>query len=388
MRSAALCLLVTSICALPCLADEPINAEKVAATFESVFECVLDQHIDPPTRQEMVLALVRHLHPQDSPATRAELSRTISELGSKEALYQFMRAELQRNHAQLHADSERPNRWDLDWLSSTIPGGIQLEEPKDVDVEEQLAANRYVGIGVQLSKQQNDFVFNLVMENGTAARGGILSGDHLLKVNGVPVAGDMQHVVDQLRGPEGSAFQVTVRTEQNDPRDIELKRQVVVMKTLRLEPLKAEDTTAVIAVENIKASSVHELQTLIEQLPDSVDKVRLQLEFDGNFHYFCLFADALLDAGRLGRVVTRQGSRLISTSDGNVLAGRHLEITLTDRGEQQQLLTCLALRAETHIDDEPDRQFRPVYLLEPLKILDGQAVVTLATRRFEIGAGE
>ena len=386
MRAAAFLLFI--FLALPCPAGEQNNPEQLASTLEAVFECVLDHHIDPPTRQQMVLALVRHLHQQDSPAARAELSRTVSELGSKDALYQFMRAELQRNPAPLQTDSERPSRWDLDWLNSTIPGGIQLEEPKDVDVEQQLAANRYVGIGVQLSKQKNNFVFNLVMENGTAAKGGILSGDHLLKINGVPVAGDMQHVVDQLRGPEGSAFQVTVRTEQNEPRDIELTRQVIMMKTVKLKPLKPEDTTAIVVVEDIKASSVHELQTLIEQLPDSVKRIRLQLAFDGNFHYFCLFADALLDEGRLGRVVTRQGSRQIRTSDGNVLAGRQLQITLTDRGEQQQLLSCLALQTQARVDGDLDLHVRSVYLLEPLKIMDGRAVVTLATRRFEIGGSE
>ena len=370
MRAAVLLPILTFICALPCPADEPIGAEQVAATLESVFECVLDHHIDPPTRQQMVLALVRHLHQQDSAAVRAELSRTVSELGSKDQLYQFMRTEIERNHAPLLTAPESLNRWDLDWLSSTVPGGIQLEEPKDVDVEQQLAANRYVGIGVQLSKRVNDFVFDLVMENGTAARGGILSGDQLLRINSIPVDGDMQHVVDQLRGPEGSAFQVTVRTGADEPRDIELRRQVVVMKTIKLEPLKPEDTSAVIVVEDIRASSVHELQNVIEQLPDAIDEVQLKLEFDGNFHYFCLFADALLDAGRLGRVVTREGSRVIRTSDGNVLAGRRLKIELIDRREQQQLLRCLALRADAHVSDDPNRPIRPVYLLEPLKIMD------------------
>lgn len=388
MRSISLGLLMLMVWPAVLTAGEPTSAVDFATTIEAIFEAVLDHHIEPPTRQEMVLALMRRLHDTDLPAKQAELARTISELPGKDALTDYMRAEIARHAPRLNFDPDHLDRLELNWLSSVVPSGVRIESPKNADVALQLAANRYVGIGVQMTKTDKGYAFPLVMENGTAAKGGLLPGDLLIKINDTAVSGPLDEVIDQLRGPAGSQVRLTVQTEGEEPRDMDLRRQVVMIPTVKLEPLKPSDQSATIKVTNIRASTVHELQTIIERLPKSITEISLKLQFDGHFHYFHLFADALLDEGPLGEMVTRHGHRMIRTFDGNILAGRELTIELTDRDEQQRLLEFLALREDVQIIREHGADIAPIYLQESFPVLNGKAIVSVAARKFQRGPSE
>ncbi len=201
----------------------------------------------------------------------------------------------------------------------------------------------------------------MVMEKGPAARGGVRSGDRLTKINGQPVAGEIDDVIDRLRGPEGSQVQLTVQTHDQEPRETELRRQVVMIDSVQLKRLEQGESTAVITIENVKASTVHELQTIIEGLPKSVKAISLAIQFDGNFHYFHLLADALLDECTLGKVVTRDGQRMIKTFDGNILAGRTLTIALPDRAEPQAMLGLLLLLSGESDEYLNPNVFSPVF---------------------------
>ncbi len=147
MRNVLLSLVVAIVSPSVLWAEEPAEEIEIGATLEAIFEAVLDHHIQPPTRQEMVLALARKLNNHTTPAHQAELSRTISELSGKEALYDFVRQQIAGRAQHLNFDPDHLDRLDLEWLSAVVPGGVRLESPKRADVQRQLAANRYVGIG-------------------------------------------------------------------------------------------------------------------------------------------------------------------------------------------------------------------------------------------------
>ncbi len=178
-------------------AREPrISRDQFAQTMEEIFETVLEKHIEPPTRQELVLALIRRLHHRQSPDQLAKWADTVSNVGGKESLYKLMRAELEKSDAWAELLTDRAEIIDLSWLAGRLAGGIQLQSVKNVEVEKQLAANRYVGIGVQMTTDKSKYVFLKVLENGTAAEGGIKELDNLLKINGVEVTGSLDSVVE------------------------------------------------------------------------------------------------------------------------------------------------------------------------------------------------
>ncbi len=382
-----LCWAVIGVCraADPSPRVEVEEARQCAATLDAVFDAIQEHHISPPTRQEMVLAMARFLRADEPPSETARLSTTISNIAGKEALHQLMIDEIGANGAKLQLDPERLDHLNLSWLDPIVPGGVQLDRPKDVDVQQQLAANRYVGIGVAVAQTAHSFTFREVMENGPAANAGILPGDRLIEIDGQPIKGKIEDTIDQLRGPEGSAFRVIVQTGDQPPRELELLRKVVVMKSMNLRPIDQGDTTAVIDVNKITASSTMELQSIIEKLPDSIRQLHIVLQFDGNFHYFHLFADALLEEGILGELYLRDGRRQIRTSPGTVLAGRTLKLELKDRDRQQQLLSVLALRVDAKFDKQDHVLAEPMYLQESIPILDGRAAINIATRQFVPG---
>ena len=373
-------MLALSLCMAASVHADELPDDQLATSIEAVIEAVLDHHIEPPTRHEMVLALLRHLHRHETARQLAELSRQVSDRPSKEALFALVRDELAQHQTGLKlADSV--DHLDLSWLDEIVPGGVQFNSEKEEEVARQLAANRYVGIGVQMIKKDTDFVFPRVMENGTAAAAGILPGDRLLKVNDSPVEGELSDIIDQLRGPEGSQLRLTVQTGDKEPRDLDLRRQVIVIKTIRQAELQPNAKWAVLTVDDIKASSVNELQKIIAHLPETVTKIELNVQSCDNFHYFLLFADALLDEGVLGEVVTREGTQPIRTEEGNVLAGRQLKIRVLANPEQ--LFSFLAQRPDAHVVNSVRGPVKPLYIQESLPIMEGRAVLSLATRRFQ-----
>lgn len=140
---------------------------------------------------------------------------------------------------------------------------------------------------------------------------------------------------------------------------------------------------------------------LFKKYDKSADVV-LNLSFDGDFHYFVLFADAILDECTLGELITRGGRRSIRMGDGNVLAGRKLTLELGNRNLQHLLLTYLSMKVMPGDRSAQRRHFaflanqpvpkdingsRPqpnaVLLHESVPVLDGKVSVSLATRKFQ-----
>ncbi len=153
------------------------------------------------------------------------------------------------------------------------------------------------------------------------------------------------------------------------------------METVKVTQVYPEQKGAEIVVDDIKASTAQELEQAIAGLPPEIEGVHVTLRFDGNFHYFVLLADALLDEGELGEVVTRRGVRVIRTTDGNILGGKALVIRLDDRTDQQQMLSYLSLRKDAHVEDDDASMISPLYIQEALPIADGKILLSIATSR-------
>jgi hypothetical protein len=86
----------------------------------------------------------------------------------------------------------------------------------------------------------------------------------------------------------------------------------------------------VINVFQITASTVNDLTKQIDDMPESIDTVVLELsratvsETNIGLHSTHLLADALLDACELGQLTSRIGTRKLRSEEGNILGGRKL----------------------------------------------------------------
>lgn|GEM_PF-5329829 len=289
-------------------------------------EAVMERHIEPPTWQRLVLEVLRTVAETTHRRLALGLSSRISSLGDADALYELLNDEVVR--LGLNGQSaEWMNAAVLERLNHVVPGGVRIVSQSEYAVEEQLAANRYVGIGVQASmdREAERMKFMKIVEGGTAEAAGLHAGDIVESVDGkdtrkVPLG----EVFQWIRGPEESVIRLTVRSPGAESRDVEVVRRVVPLKTLNLVPQNKNEAAALIRLDFVSASSVHELRMIIEELPESVTTVILDLRHsqDGNLRNLNLLADALLEEGELGRIETRSGVRPLVAEGGTIFGTR------------------------------------------------------------------
>ncbi len=101
--------------------------------------------------------------------------------------------------------------------------------PANVAEEEaELAGNLdYAGIGIfsQATQANDAMVILFVFPNSPAEEAGLQAHDSILTVDGLPIINENGFVREIIRGPEGSAVTLTVRTPGGEPRELTLTRR-------------------------------------------------------------------------------------------------------------------------------------------------------------------
>lgn len=92
----------------------------------------------------------------------------------------------------------------------------------------------FVGIGIALSDDEGRAVVAEVFEDGPADAAGVLVGDQIIAVDGRSVIGQpLDHVVEQVRGPEGEPVTVGLRSPDDVERTVEIVRATVALQVVR-----------------------------------------------------------------------------------------------------------------------------------------------------------
>lgn len=359
-----------------------------------IIEAVMDQHIAPPTRQQLVLEVIRTVAKEESTRLTADVNQRVSAISDVDELYDLLATEIQRTGSKLNPAKQSTNNI-IQRLSQVIPGGIQIVPGKEHKVNEQLAANRYVGIGVQVSMDMKTKRLRLmkVFEGGTADEAGLQAGDVIMSVDGMDTHNvSITRVVNWLRGPEGSTTDISVKS-RNSPtaRDIKITRRIIPLKTATLVETSNSEA-AMIRLERITASTVHELRKLIRQLPDETTTVILDLRSSPQhtLHYTHLLADALLEEAELGFEESRSGLQPLITEAGSIFDNRRLVLMCRSQptGQIAWLASIAASNGIAVYRDPFERPFQHrtiditnALVYEAVSLSTHGDVMRLATRR-------
>ena len=104
--------------------------------------------------------------------------------------------------------------------------------PRQVQMEEAefLTGHDYVGIGaiVQYLPEKQRAVILLTFPDGPADKGGLLSHDSILAVEGISLEIDDGAAMDLVLGVEGTLTTLTVQTPGEEPRTVTLQRERIV----------------------------------------------------------------------------------------------------------------------------------------------------------------
>lgn len=103
-------------------------------------------------------------------------------------------------------------------------GHTRFQTPKEAESNREGLSGTYVGIGVQLSTEDEDIVVAAPIEGSPADEAGIESGDVVIAVDGKDVREkDSSEIVEVVKGKKGTSVEVTVRRDGKE-RDFRMER--------------------------------------------------------------------------------------------------------------------------------------------------------------------
>ena len=306
--STAVCIVLAALVPISVQAGDERSLDPVDEVL-ALTEAVLAEHILPPTRQELVLAAIRAGYAHWNISPPSDLSRQVSDASSSEL----------RRLLQGCADAIPKDRFLIDELRmafrsgllAVVPGDADVSPASDEQVAEQFRSNRYIGIGVAI--RGNPPTFAHVIPDGPAEQAGVQANDLILQIDGEPVQDpSMTRLIERLRGEEGTDVTLVVQQPNaTEARTMTVTRRVVPFKTMTYELLTVGSSkVAYVQLQRLSGSSVHELeQHRIEFEANDIAGLVLDLSSTepGTVHQAVLLADAFLDGGSIGRVVTPEG---------------------------------------------------------------------------------
>jgi carboxyl-terminal processing protease len=310
-----------------------------------ITDAVLANHIDPPTRQQMIVIGVKALYTTAGLPALPGLGRRASAITNSDQLASFL-ADVWPRSTPKPLTTAKLEEALLDGMLAGVPGGARLISAKERKVEEQFAGNRYVGIHIALSfdaKEQRPKMME-VYEGGPAFRAGARPQDLIEQINGVDTKEmELRDAVDRLRGDEGTDVTITVRQpNERKSRTMKITRGKLPHATVTGVRKRASgawdfrlagpDPIAYLRITEVGASTAHELRKLAAQLEGQGGYgVVLDLRGVGgtSLHPAVLLADSLLAGGAIGRM--QSADRVVTfQADSDALFGNSPIAVLVD----------------------------------------------------------
>lgn len=326
-----------------------------AESLMRIFDLMLQHHIEAPTRQQLVLETIVGLYCESDSFDRTQWATKISHESDRNKLVEMIR----EAQADIETDFEKAAFEVLD------NHGVSIQPTKEAIVASQIAANRYVGIGVAISKQDDGpAVFANIIPGGTAESAGIRAGEQLLSANGEKMTDiSLPEIIDSLRGPEGSELSVTIRSPEKEERTVTMIRRVVPFKTVGEPIFSTSGKSAIIYLENITSSSVHELRQIAAKLDDKIQLVVIGCKnhlIPIDVHNAVVLASGLFGEGQLGPIKHSDGASQVYPLSGERIFGNR-QIKLVVDSKTQGVWAWIAAANKNQDSSSAEAQKRKFY---------------------------
>jgi C-terminal peptidase prc len=374
--------------------------QKFARRVWGITEVILKHHLEPCTRDEMLLAGVKALLAEGKAAEPAALDRHVAGVQSAEQL-----ADLLGKLWPATGEAAKLEQALLEGMFARVPGRPALVPPVSPSEEKiagQISGNRYIGIGIQLAQDPKENLPRIVtpFRGGPAHKGGMRAGDRILQVDGKDLTGvGLQKAVEWLRGEEGTSLTVVVRQPGGEPRTLKLTRTVVPFEdvygfrrsgdgwTFRVAADGKASPVGYLAVRAVRSSTLHELRKLEPKLrAEGARALVLDFRFaaGGSLRHIALVADGLLDGGLMWRTRDAHGGVQEFTADRDCLFRDWPVAALVDGTNDRGLSVLLAALQDNGravLVGEPTKG--DGYGISGVPLPDGQGLLTVRSFRIE-----
>jgi carboxyl-terminal processing protease len=311
-------------------APKDVRSSAAARQAWAITDLVLQQDIDPPARQQMLLSGLKALLRQTPGRRVPDLGTRVSAVTTPEQFAALLAEVWPAGDAAKKGDDEGPEQ-------TLFHGLVGWEKPRERGPEihsylspqelkryEVLTGNRYVGTGIQIRMDPKEKLAQIVVPfpGGPARKAGARPGDLIVEVDDKSMEGkSLREFVQRLQGEEGTEVSMTVRQPgETKTRRLPMIRGVVPFTSVhgyrrtgeeswsfRLDP---EAGVGYLSLNDLKSSTLLELRKIEPLLREQgVRALVLDLRFamGTEIRYAALVADGLLDGGVLWRVRDAHG---------------------------------------------------------------------------------
>ena len=242
-------------------------------------------------------------------------------------------------------------------IESAISGMLQSLDPhssylssesyKDMQVK---TKGKFGGLGIEITMEDGVIKVVSPIDDTPAAKAGMQSGDLIIGVDGESIRGlTINESVSKLRGPVGSKVTITVVRDQKDPYEVEIRRDIIKIKSVKHNIIKnigyvrlttfSDTTTSGLekAVNEIKKNVGDEFEGLILDLRNNPG---------GLLNQSISVADTFLNQGE---IVSTQGRKDDDTSrvfakKGDLINGKPLIVLINSGSASASEIVAGALK--------------------------------------------
>ena len=154
-------------------------------------------------------------------------------------------------------------------LSELDPYTVYMEN-EEKDGIEILTKGKYGGIGISIGKRENHLTVITPMDNSPAKRAGIMSGDKIIKINGVETEKiSMDKAAKLIRGEKGTEVILSIkRYGETDLIDFNLIRESIKVKDISYYGM-LDEQTGYIRLTRFSRNSDTEIKNALKDLTDN-----------------------------------------------------------------------------------------------------------------------
>ena len=160
-------------------------------------------------------------------------------------------------------------------LSSLDPHS-QFMDPNDFRDMQDDTRSRFNGLGIEVSMKNGVPTVIAAMEDTPAAKAGILSGDQILRINGISTEKmDLQDAINVLRGPAGAKVTLTlVRPATKEIKEYALQRAEIKIQSVKGARLLEAELTGPFKIGYVRLIQFNE--PTAEELSKALDDLQKQ----------------------------------------------------------------------------------------------------------------
>jgi carboxyl-terminal processing protease len=162
----------------------------------------------------------------------------------------------------------------LKGMLSSLDPHSQFMDPNDFRDMQDDTRSRFNGLGIEVSMKNGLPTVITAMEDTPAAKVGILSGDQILKINGISTERmDLQDAINVLRGPAGRKVTLTLlRPSTKEIKDYTLERAEIKVQSVKGAKLLEPELTGPFKIGYIRLIQFNE--PTAEELSKALDELQ------------------------------------------------------------------------------------------------------------------